>query len=136
MILIVCVDDNYGMAFLNRRQSRDKRQREHLCRRLKGKTLWMTPYSAPLFDTLSEDLTLKTASDPFSQAKEGEYIFCEREELSEIAQDAEEIWIYHWNRSYPDTLLFPVSALKNRTQIDSGEFTGTSHDRITFEVLR
>lgn len=136
MILIVCVDDNYGMAFLKKRQSRDRRQRDHLCRLLKGKTLWVSPYSAGLFDTIAEELTLKIAADAPAKVKAGEYFFSELDDLSRIAPEAEEIWVYHWNRSYPDTLLFPEEALKKRTLIEQKEFAGSSHDRITFEVYR
>ena len=48
MILIVCTDDDNGMAFANRRQSQDRLLRERLLRLSSGK-LWLNAYSAKQF---------------------------------------------------------------------------------------
>ena len=50
MTLIVCVDDNMGMLFNHRRQSKDVVVRERILKQAEGKHLWMNHYSAKQFD--------------------------------------------------------------------------------------
>ena len=49
MILMVCVDDNGGMMFHRRRQSRDRRLVERILTLTQGSLLRMNAYSAALF---------------------------------------------------------------------------------------
>ena len=56
MILIVCVDDNMGMAFNHRRQSQDRLLRRRLLERVGASKLWMSPYTARQFDALPENV--------------------------------------------------------------------------------
>ena len=49
MKLILCVDDNGGMAFNHRRQSRDRVLNEHILALCGMHRLWITPYTAKLF---------------------------------------------------------------------------------------
>ncbi len=56
MILIVCVDDNMGMAFNHRRQSQDRLLRRRLLERVGVSKLWMSPYTARRFDALPEKM--------------------------------------------------------------------------------
>ena len=52
MIVIVCVDDNLGMMFNNRRQSRDVEVVKKIAEITKGSRLWMNKYSYELFEKL------------------------------------------------------------------------------------
>ena len=71
MILIVCVDDNMGMAFNHRRQSQDRLLRRRLLERVGASKLWMSPYTARQFDALPENVRV---SETFlSEAEAGEY---------------------------------------------------------------
>ena len=56
MLLIVCVDDNMGMAFNHRRQSQDRLLRRRLLERVGVSKLWMSPYTARQFDALPENV--------------------------------------------------------------------------------
>ena len=49
MRLIACVDDRGGMAFHQRRQSRDRVVRQHILADASGGRLWMNAYSAGQF---------------------------------------------------------------------------------------
>ena len=49
MIAIVCLDDENGMLFNGRRQSRDRVVTERIALLAAGKKLWMNEYSAGLF---------------------------------------------------------------------------------------
>ncbi len=48
MIAIVCLDDENGMLFNGRRQSRDRVVTERIALLAAGKKLWMNGYSAGL----------------------------------------------------------------------------------------
>ena len=93
MILIVCVDDNMGMAFTHRRQSQARLLRRLLLGRVGASKLWMSPYTARQFDALPENVQV---SETFlCEAEAGEYCFAE---LS-CPDDAEGVVLYRWNRS-------------------------------------
>ena len=49
MNLIVCLDDNNGMAFNERRQSRDRTLTRKMIEMLNGHRVWMSPASAKMF---------------------------------------------------------------------------------------
>ena len=75
MILIVCTDDDNGMAFANRRQSQDRLLRERLLRLSSGK-LWLNAYSAKQFSpeetadfTIDEDFLEHAGANDFCFAE-------------------------------------------------------------------
>lgn len=131
MTLIVCVDDNYGLLFNNRRQSRDVRVCDRILEIAAGKTLRMNGYSARMFPqgacVVSEDI--------FSQVEGNDLIFAECEITPDILNRTDRLVVYRWNRSYPSDIKFPVQALINQfKKVESADFPGKSHDLITEEV--
>ena len=127
MLLIVCVDDNMGMAFNHRRQSQDRLLRRRLLERVGASKLWMSPYTARQFDALPENVQV---SETFlSEAEAGEYCFAE---LS-CPDDAEGVVLYRWNRSYPADVHFPID-FSGWKLVQAEEFAGSSHEKITEEI--
>lgn len=127
MILIVCVDDNMGMAFNHRRQSQDRLLRRRLLERVGASKLRMSPYTARQFDALPENVQV---SELFlSEAEAGEYCFAE---LS-CPDDAEGVVLYRWNRSYPADVRFTL-ALSAFRLTERTDFAGFSHPKITEEI--
>lgn len=127
MLLIVCVDDNMGMAFNHRRQSQDRLLRRRLLERVGVSKLWMSPYSARQFEALPENVQV---SETFlSEAEAGEYCFAE---LS-CPDDAEGVVLYRWNRSYPADVHFTL-ALSAFRLAERTDFPGFSHPKITEEI--
>ena len=49
MYLIFCVDDQYGLQFNHRRQSRDSKVIEDIIDHIEGNVLLVNPYSSVLF---------------------------------------------------------------------------------------
>ena len=129
MLLIVCVDDNMGMAFNHRRQSQDCLLRRRLLERVGASKLWMSPYTARQFDALPENVRV---SETFlSEAEAGEYCFAE---LS-CPDDAEGVVLYRWNRSYPGDFHLDLD-LNQWRLVQTTEFAGYSHEKITKEIYR
>ena len=127
MILIVCVDDDMGMAFNHRRQSQDRLLRRRLLERVGASKLWMSPYSARQFEALPETVLV---SEHFqAEAEAGEYCFAE---LS-CPDDAEGVVLYRWNRSYPADVHFTLDLSAFRLA-ERTDFAGSSHPKITEEI--
>ena len=131
MNVIVCVDDGMGMTFNNRRQSRDVRACLDMLE-LSGGDLIIAPYSEKLFRELGG---YKLSLNPLDTAGGGEYVFIEDRGLSEHLHKIERLVIYHWNRAYPsDKKLDTPPTQHGFRLVDSYEFEGKSHPRITREI--
>lgn len=132
MILILCVDTRYGMVFHGRRQSRDSAIIREILALSNGKRLWMNSYSQSLFPA---DAQLRVCADFLQQAQDGEYCFVETTDVEPYLVHAERVILFHWNRSYPADLHFPIEALeRDWSVVEVSDFPGTSHDKITMEV--
>lgn len=125
MKLIVCLDDNNGMMFNKRRQSRDKILIENMLELCEGEQLYTNEYSAKLFP----ENTVNVAEN-FCNSESNYYCFCENFDAEE--EKIDEIIVYKWNRLYPADTYFNID-LKNWNLIESVDFVGSSHERITRE---
>ena len=125
MKLIVCLDDNNGMMFNNRRQSRDRILIENLLELCKGETLYINEYSAKLFTENSVVIC-----EDFNSVAKG-YIFAENTLPNE--ENLNEIIVYKWNRVYPADTYFNIS-LDGWILTETTEFVGSSHEKITREI--
>lgn len=136
MRLICCVEDRYGLAFNKRRLSSDALVTEDICKRVGEAALWTDPYSAKLFAS-AEGLQLQVSENPFAEAQTGDYVFVERTDpASEIrTEEPEELLLYHWNRRYPSDVKLTLD-LSNWKCMETGEFAGKSHEKITWEILK
>ena len=132
MILVVCVDDRYGMRFNNRRQSSDRAITDKILELLEGKRIWMEHYSESLFPGSSQ---LCIDNDFLQRASLGDYCFVERFDVEGYLNRAEKIVLFCWNRKYPADLYFPQYLLTNDWRlVETLDFTGTSHEKITMKV--
>ena len=132
MIVITCVDDDMGMLFNSRRQSKDSVLRKRILEKTSGQRLWMNHYSAKQFEdddapqiNVEEDFLLETTS--------GDYCFVETQPLQPYEKWIEKLILYRWNRKYPSDLKFDLD-LRGWKLTESTDFIGSSHDRITEEV--
>ncbi len=134
MILVVCVDDQYGMLFNRRRQSSDSAVAKKIVELSAGKKLLINPYSSGLFP---ENTSIYVDEDFLLKASEGDYCFVENLDVSPYISCSEKIVIFHWNRRYPADLHFPKDMLDGEWKVEcSLEFSGSSHEKITMEVYR
>ena len=130
MNIIICVDDNMGMMFNNRRQSQDRALRDRILEITKGKNLYMNSYSASQF-TDSNNIIV---DDNFlDKAQQRDYCFVENLDIRSYNSKIEKIIIYKWNRNYPWDFKFEISLDKFRLE-SAFEFQGYSHKVITEEI--
>ncbi|MBU5282631.1 hypothetical protein KQI13_14570 [Anaerostipes hadrus] len=50
MIIILCLDNNNGMMFNDRRQSQDRGLREYIAEMTKGEKVYMNAYTEKLYE--------------------------------------------------------------------------------------
>ena len=125
MKLIVCLDDNKGMMFNNRRQSRDKILIENVLEICKGEKLYTNEYSSKLFPEKFVEI--------FDSMEEIGNGYCFAENFTVNDNDVEEIIVYKWNRVYPADVHFNID-LDNWNLTETVDFEGSSHEKITREI--
>lgn len=126
--IFVCVDDNGGMLFNNRRQSKDGIVIEKVRAITGSHKLWIRNFSRKLF---VENVT--TDDDMLMKAKAEDYCFVEDVSLSEYADRIDAVYIFRWNRKYPSDFKFDMDVEKYFHLERTEEFTGSSHEKITLE---
>ena len=135
MKIIVCLDDNGGMTFNNRRQSRDRAVTQDILGMTKGARLLIAPFSEKLFAENGNEVVID--EDFLSVAGVGDYCFVEDRTIGAYSLNAEELVIYRWNRRYPADTYFDVELNKlGLVSVEVSEFEGNSHERITKEIFR
>ena len=132
MKLIVCVDDNFGMLFNKRRQSKDSHLRADMLELTREGNLWMNAYSAAQFVDAS---ALHIDEAFLDKAAMDDYCFVENADIAPYAESILCVIVYRWNRSYPSDQKFPAELFETRWQLESTvDFAGSSHETITREV--
>lgn len=131
MNVIICLDDNKGMLFNNRRQSRDKALLADIFRDLKGEKLFVTPFSEKLMADYSDSISV---CEDASVIGAGQWFFCENIDLTPFCNNIEKIIVYKWNRVYPAdfscTLDFSAFTL-----VGEFVFEGNSHPVINKQIF-
>lgn len=131
MIVILCLDDQGGMMFHQRRQSRDKEVIRDILEMKKDRILWMNAYSAKLFEGAKEQICCE--KDFLKKAGKGDFCFVENEPIGGYQEQIEQLIVYRWNRRYPADF-FPDLDFHIWVLTDRKEFQGNSHEKLTKEV--
>lgn len=136
MNIVVCVDDNEGMLFNQRRQSRDKVLLEDMMNMVpsEGGKLWIAPFSEKMLQPYKEKCPFITVDEAFlEKADAPDYCFVENESLQQWKEKIDAVIVYRWNRMYPADTYFDID-LSGWQLISADEFPGSSHEKITKEV--
>lgn len=146
MTIIACVDENNGLMFNRRRQSRDSAVCRDILRECGGKKLYMSVYSGKLFEAVSEDKAdgssngtaeaeFRISEDFLKQAGEGDACFIEDPKITGFEKQIRKVILYKWNRRYPADRYFPIDLSDRAWELrQSEEFKGSSHERVTKEI--
>ena len=128
MIVFICVDDDFGMTFNNRRQSRDSAVIEKIKEFVGENDLHIRPFSAKM---LKEGVVV--SDNMLDECGQGDYCFVEDVDIAGYADKISTLVLFKWNRDYPSdqklTMTFDGWQMKN-----TFDFVGTSHEKITCEV--
>ena len=130
MEIIICLDDNNGMLFNNRRQSRDSKLLLDIKNSLNG-SLTIFPFSEKLVSSAEIPYVIMSGS-----ASENTVLFVEDRGIKEFLPVTNKITVYFWNRVYPADLTLDIDLAKEGFRsVSVYEFAGSSHEKITKEVF-
>lgn len=130
MKVILCLDDKNGMAFHQRRQSRDREVIKDIEMMCENELLWINGFSIGLFENTK--ITIQCDEDFLIKAGPGEYCMVEDQGIGDYEEKIEEVICYRWNRRYPADFSLDVD-LSQWQCIGTEEWKGYSHDKITKE---
>ena len=130
MNIIICLDNNNGISFNNRRQSRDKNVINRIFQVTSKEKLRMNDYSYKIF--LNNDVFVD--QDFLKLAGYDDYCFCEDDSFISYNDDINKIIVYRWNRVYPSDKKIDASLFIDRKLTSTVDFIGNSHDKITEEI--
>lgn len=133
MTVIVCLDDNKGMMFNNRRQSRDRVLVSDLISTAAGNPIYIKEYSKTLFSGDNLYSEIKVCNNPFEDCSCDDIYFNETDSMLSCEDSVEKVIVYNWNRSYPSDLKFELD-LDSYTLVNSEAIKGSSHEKIIKEV--
>ena len=132
MIVIICLDDDNGMVFNNRRQSRDRAVIERICKNFAGKRIFVSEYSADLFP---DKEAIHIDNNFLENAEKDNICFVEKESLLPYESKIETIIVYRWNRKYPADIKLDIPLEGSDWKlVSSVDFAGHSHKKITEEI--
>lgn len=132
MKIVVCLDENGGMLFNNRRQSRDIEVLKDVFADLNGEKLHIAPFSDSLFESFAEFVVVD--SDFLQNAKADDVCFVENCSLSQILDKITTLTVYNWNRKYPADFVCDID-FSAFSLASVSEFEGKSHSKITKQIF-
>lgn len=131
MNLIICLDNSGGYSFAGRRQSSDKIQLQDMLELVGENKLFLTEYSANLFDNTPKNVIV--CDNPLLVAEDNDYCFIENTDI--IDASINKLVIYRWNRAYPSDKSLNPSLLEGKKMVQTIDFVGNSHEKITREIF-
>lgn len=134
MQVILTLDDENGMMFNHRRQSRDRIMLKRLVALTEGRRLFMSPYTAGLFPAGLPTGAVAT-SNFLAQADTEDICFVEDASLLPIRNAITVLYVFRWNRLYPADRRLDIDLSGWQKEVVD-EFPGSSHDTITLERYR
>ena len=81
MIIILCLDNNNGMMFNDRRQSQDRGLREYIAEMTKGEKVYMNAYTEKLYEEINDPVVCE---DFLHKAGKGETCIVENLPLKPV----------------------------------------------------
>lgn len=128
MIVAICIDDNGGLLFNSRRQSRDRILIDDFMKSADGNKIFIRSFSEKLF----EGMNVIVDDSCLENAEENDFCFIEDESLLPYSSEINTLIIYKWNRKYPADFVFEMP--EGFVLKESSDFKGSSHEKITKEI--
>ncbi len=131
MLVAYCIDNNNGLMFNGRRVSRDKAVYDDYISAARNK-IYAQRYSE---DILGSYASVVFSDNPFDDAGDNDSVFVESLSIMPYISKIDKIYVYKWNRDYPSDLQVDIDpAALGFKLLETVDFPGNSHDRITKEI--
>ena len=135
MTVFLCIDDRGGMLFNHRRQSRDSKLIDDIIKTVGANILYISDFSESLFS--DSKTSVISVSDPLLSGRKESFVFVENLHLAPYQKDIDTLIIYKWNKKYPYDFSLDINPEEcGYKLIDTSDFAGSSHDKITKEIYR
>ncbi len=132
MNAIICIDNRGGMMFNKRRQSMDKVLQQEILRLSENHKLYMNEYSYKSFSDVNAENIIVDNQIPKNTGI-NDYCFIENIGLMDFYEKIYRIIVFNWNKTYPADFFLDID-LKKWKLLNTKEFSGFSHERITMEI--
>ena len=133
MKIIVCLDNNKGMLFNNRRQSRDSKVFEDISSYLQGDLL-IDEFSEKLI--ASSKIPYKIFEKGVTKCEANSILFIENQSVKDLLPLIDQVIVYWWNRYYPSDFALDIDLqAEGLKSVSVNEFVGSSHEKITREIF-
>lgn len=130
MNIIACIDNENGILFNSRRQSRDAHIFDDIKNTIGSKIIYCSEYSAKLLQEYSlSPAVVKT----LKAVPENGYYFLENTLPPDLLPEIKKVIIYKWNKSYPKDTYLGMD-FSNIKLVHTSDFQGKSHKLITKEI--
>ncbi len=134
MKVFVCVDDDGGMLFGDKRQSRDRLLLADVRQTATDGRLLINSFSEGLF---RKEGGYTLSDDPLKEAEKTDFCFIENLPLAPYKQEIDTLYVYKWNRRYPATTHLDIDPQRaGFTLTEKTDFVGSSHEKITKETYK
>lgn len=124
--LAVAVDDNMGISFNKRVCSKDSFIETRMEILNGGRVIRTAP-------THKDDYTVKEYWEPKLVSEETGIYIAGYEDPTPLLNHFGEVIVFKWNREYPSDVKFTADLSKDYILVQTNEFVGTSHEKITEE---
>lgn len=124
MIAILCLDNNNGMMFNDRRQSQDRVLRKYIAEMTKDEKVYMNAYTKKLYEEIEHPIV---SEDFLQKAGKGEPCIVENLSLNPVIDQIEEIVIFRWNKVYPSDQILDVD-LGEWNLVEEEQIEGSTHE--------
>ena len=131
MRIFICLDNNKGMLFNNRRQSRDKAVIADVFDSIDDGQLLISGFSEKLFSDFARRVVTDDAF--LDNAHSTDNCFVENVSLKQYSHKIEEITVYNWNREYPCDFFCDLD-FEGFSLVKECDLYGNSHEKITKKV--
>ena len=134
LTVALVLDDREGMMIFGKRQSRDRVLIADFVSSMKDTPIFISPFSKVIFEPHKE---VNIVENPFRDSCEGGACFIENYHLVHYIDMIGTLIIYRWNELYPSDVRFDLDVeAAGFKLVESYDFEGSSHERITKEIYR
>ena len=134
LTVALALDEREGMMIFGKRQSRDRVLVADFVSSAQDAPIFISPFSREIFEPHKE---VNIVEDPFRDSCDGGVCFIENYHLSPYIDMIGTLIIYRWNELYPSDVRFDLDVeAAGFKLVESYDFEGSSHAKITKEVYR
>jgi hypothetical protein len=133
MNIIVTLDNNNGMLFNNRRQTRDAIVNQRILELTNNQPLLINNFSWQMLNFAKDKIIV---TEKFLDiATDEDFCFVENKRLKHYEGKINSIYVFKWNREYPNDFTLDID-LNDWKCTYFEEFSGSSHESIYLEIYK